>query len=75
VKRVISLSENILLCSYILTSFLQSEYDDNGSTSHPSTWFSILDSDTVQYQCSKKGNVLVRLTAGNTEPSLLCNIF
>jgi hypothetical protein len=75
VQRVTSLSENIRLGLYLLVSFLESQSDDNGSTSsQTSAWFPVLDGDTVQYQCSKKGNVFVRLIPGNTERSPSCNI-
>jgi hypothetical protein len=67
VQRVIYLSKNIRLCSYVLVSFLQSESDDNRSLPQPSAWFPILDMATVQYQYSQKGNVFVLLIAGTTQ--------
>jgi hypothetical protein len=73
VQSVTSLSKNTCLCPYVLVSFLQSETDDNGNTPQPSARFPILDRATVQYQYSKMGNVFIRLIAGKTERSPLCN--
>jgi hypothetical protein len=46
-QHVPCLSKNMLLCSYVLISFLQLESDDNGSIPQPSAWFPILDSAIV----------------------------
>jgi hypothetical protein len=73
VQSFTSLSKNMCLCSYVLISFLQLESDGNGSIAQPSARFPILDRAIMQYRYSKMGNVFIRLIAGNTDRSPLCN--
>jgi hypothetical protein len=78
---VTSLSRNICLCSYIHISFLQSESNDNGSIPQPSESSSSASMVSYFRQCHSVIPVfyvwrtvfLVRLIAGNTEWSPLCN--
>jgi hypothetical protein len=44
---VSSLSDNIRLSSHVLTPFVQSQSDDNGSIPQPSAWFPILDRASI----------------------------
>jgi hypothetical protein len=75
VRRATSLSKQMRLCSCFLTSLLLSESDDNESIPQQPAWFAILGRATTRYQHSKMGSIFVRLIAGNTERSPVCNGF